>query len=247
MTVKALAEASGVSRRFLALLEQGQGNISVARLEQVARALDVPIAELLVEDGQGAGSRGIEWKSDPASRATGPPFVALLGVRGAGKSSVGRAVAERLGRRFVELDALVEEDAGLSLGEIFAVHGADYYRRVEARVLEALLASRPDAPGVVIATGGSLVTHADSWALLRREALCVWLHAHPRDHWERVLAQGDTRPMGQNPHAFRELEVLLEVRAPLYAQGDRRVDTGGRPFEGVVAEVEGVIRSSGAG
>lgn len=262
LTVKALAEASGLSIRYLVELENGRGNISVGRLGQVASALGVGLGAL-VDPPHTADARvarlsarliGLDAASldrveaaldhvvpgDDAPRRV----LALLGVRGAGKSTVGRAVADRLGQPFIELDGLIEERAGLALSDIFAIHGADYYRRVEHDALQRFLAL--DSPAV-LATGGSLVTHAESWALLRRSATTVWLRARARDLWARVLAQGDDRPMRRNPHAFAQLEALLAEREPLYQMAHRSVDTSAQPIGAVVEAVVRVVDGRAVG
>ena len=207
-TLKDLAEASGVSLRFLSDLEKGRGNISIARLTAVARALDVPLAHLVAPlDG---------------ARPAGPR-VALVGLRGAGKSSVGPRVAAVLEVPFVELDDAIESAAGLPLGQIFEIHGEAYYRRLEREVLRRTLAEAPG--GVVLAAGGGIVTDPESWDLLRRETHTVWLEAPPEAHYARVMAQGDLRPMENRPSAMAELRERLAARRPLYAQARSHVDT----------------------
>jgi XRE family aerobic/anaerobic benzoate catabolism transcriptional regulator len=253
MTSRALAEASGVSVRFLSELENGRGNISVARLASLADAMDLPIVRLV--DGDQAQASAAQ--RDLAERILGltprrfdrlraglgaalqgegdrPLIVALLGVRGAGKSTVGAEVAEALAVPFVELDSLIEAEAGLSLGELFAIHGEDYYREVELRVLDRFLGQGTDA---VLATGGSLVSHHESWERLRRAATTVWLRTGARDLWERVVAQGDLRPMAQRENAFVQLEALVEARAPLYGRADFAVETAGIPVDAVAREI----------
>lgn len=215
---RALAERSGVSERFLAQLEGGDGNISLARFADVAAALGTTPAALL---------EGLT--PDPRKKA-----VALLGVRGAGKSTVGSELARRLGVPFVEVDQHIEKKAGLRLGEIFELHGEAYYRKVEHDVLRALLAR---ATPMVLATGGSIVSDADNFAFLRARCMTVWLKARAEDHWNRVIQQGDQRPMGKNPHAFSELETLLGARASLYAGAHHTVDTSRRPVTAVVDEI----------
>jgi XRE family aerobic/anaerobic benzoate catabolism transcriptional regulator len=211
-----LAAASGVSERFLAQLEGGEGNISLRRFAEVAHALGTTPAALLA----------------PAEAAPTARPIALLGVRGAGKSSVGAALAKKLGLRFVEVDREIEEAAGLALADIFTLHGEAYYRRVEREVLTRLVAE----PGV-LATGGSIVNDATNFALLEKRARTVWLRATAEDHWNRVVAQGDQRPMAENPHAFEELRALLAARQKLYARADRTVDTSGKTVKQVVAEL----------
>jgi XRE family aerobic/anaerobic benzoate catabolism transcriptional regulator len=216
-----LAGSSGVSERFLAQLETGDGNISLRRFAEVAQALGTTPAALL---------------SVPAADAVKP--IALLGVRGAGKSTIGAALAKKLDYRFVELDQEIEAAAGLSLGDVFTLHGEAYYRRVEREVLARILAE--PAP-TVLATGGSIVNDPTTYALLRSRALTVYLHAKPEDHWNRVVAQGDQRPMAENPHAFEELRGLLAARAKLYARADHTVETSGRTAKQVVAEIAGAL------
>lgn len=222
-TRRQLADRSGVSERFLAQLEAGQGNISLSRFADVAEALGTTPAALLSET---PGARG---GTRPATR-----IVALLGVRGAGKSTVGAALASRHRVPFVEVDHAIERAAGLELGQIFEMHGEAYYRRLEREVLHRLLA----APGAaVLATGGSIVNDAENYALLRRRACTVWLRARAEDHWERVVHQGDARPMGQNPHAFAELRALLHARAALYAEAHHVIDTSDHTVDEVVDAV----------
>ncbi len=210
-----LAEKSGVSERFLAQLETGDGNISLRRFAEVAAALGTSPAALLV--------------APPSAKP-----IALLGVRGAGKSTVGAALAKKLGARFVEVDHEIEQAAGLPLGEVFSLHGEAYYRRLEREVLSRLLA---DSTPAVLATGGSIVNDPTNFALLRSRARTVWLRARPEDHWNRVVAQGDQRPMAENPHAFAELRALLAARTPLYASADATIDTSKRTIKQVVEAI----------
>jgi len=219
-TLKDLAAHCGLSTRFLIQVESGQGNISVQKLAAIARALGTTAAELL----DGAEGRG----------AASVPIVALLGLRGAGKTTIGRKLARRLHLPFVELDQRVEEAAGLTLGEIFALHGEDYYRRLEREVLERILA---EARPVVLATGGGIVNSPETYALLRRRTLTVWLRAAPEDHWNRVVQQGDRRPMADHPQAMAELRRLLAARQSLYAEAAHTIDTTRLGIEGTVAAV----------
>ncbi len=216
-TLRDVAERSGVSARFLVQLEAGLGNISVRRLADVARALEVTPASLIAL---------------PSEQSE--PVVALLGLRGAGKTSVGRRLARRLHVPFVELDRRIEEQANLSLAEIFSLHGEDYYRRLEREVLQAILdEGRP----LVLATGGGLVTAPETYALLRRSSLTVWLKASPEEHWNRVVRQGDRRPMTNHPQAMSDLRSLLAAREPLYASAAYTVETTGRPVDEIVEEI----------
>ena len=222
-TLREIAERSGVSPRFLVQLEAGNGNISVRRLADVARALDIPLAELVT----------------PPAEAR-EPVVALLGLRGAGKTTIGRRVARRLRVPFVELDHRIERAANLTLAELFSLHGEEYYRRLERDVLQSVLTE--DRP-MVLATGGGIVTSADTYALLRRSAITVWLRATPEDHWNRVLRQGDRRPMADHPQAMSDLRALLAGREPLYAAAAHKVLTTGRTVDDIVDEVVALAKA----
>ncbi|MBN9164678.1 MAG: helix-turn-helix domain-containing protein [Myxococcales bacterium] len=228
LTLRALAKVASVSERFLVQLEAGEGNISVARLEDVAEALGTTGAELLAQ-----ASRP-HTKSSSSSRAV----LALVGLRGAGKSSIGAAVARRLGLPFIELDEAIVREAQMTLPSIFEIHGEAYYRQMERDVLRRLLDSSKPA---VLATGGSIVTDAETWGLLRSRARTVWLKATPREHWDRVVAQGDVRPMRGRPRAMNELRQLLTSRTPLYEQADVTVDTSGRTVTDVVERLASMM------
>lgn len=222
-TLRELSGRSGLSPRFLVQVESGEGNISVRNLAGLAQALGTTPAALL---------------SGPGGEAA-LPVIALLGLRGAGKTTIGRRLARRLRVPFVELDRRVEEAAGLTLSEIFALHGEDYYRRLERETLEQILAEgRP----LVLATGGGIVASTETYALLRRRTLTVWLRAKPEDHWNRVVQQGDRRPMADHRQAMAELRRLLAAREPLYAEAGHTVETSGVSVDEVAEAVEGVVR-----
>jgi XRE family aerobic/anaerobic benzoate catabolism transcriptional regulator len=226
-SIREVAERSGVSPRFLVQLESGRGNISVRRLADVARALHTTPSALLATS-----------QDDDA-----PLVIALLGLRGAGKTSIGKRLAKRLRVPFVELDRLVEEAADLSLSEIFSLHGEGYYRRLERDVLDTLLRERRP---MVLATGGGLVASPEAYALLRRFATTVWLKAKPEDHWKRVVGQGDRRPMANHPQAMADLRGLLAAREPLYAAADLAIETSGVPVLKVVDAVYGKVAKQGS-
>src|SRR5262249_5299374 len=149
-------------------------------------------------------------------------IVSLVGLRGAGKSTIGKALARRLGTAFVELDALIEKEANLSLAELFSLHGEAYYKRLAYDILLKLL---PQDKSIVIATGGSIVTDPETWQLLKRRTHTVWIKATPEDHWKRVLGQGDTRPMANRTSAMAELRAILSQRSPVYAEASQTIDT----------------------
>lgn len=214
LTQAELARRAGVSPRFLVQLEKGEGNISVGRLAEVCATLELPLADLFRGIGPGR-----------------PNKVALVGLRGAGKSTVGERLSAALSVDFIELDALVEQEAGMSLRELFELRGEAHYRTLEREVLERVLRT-PEA--VVIAAGGSIVTAADTWRRLQEGTQTVWLKASPASHLERVRAQGDLRPMEGRPNALAELEAILDERSGLYAEADVHLDTDVLGIDGVV-------------
>jgi len=218
-SLKVLADRCGLSERFVSDLEGGRANISVLNLAGVAQALEVRAAELIAEEAPPPEQREV---------------VALLGLRGAGKSSVGQLLGERLRVPFFELDRLVEAEAGMQLSEVFAIHGEAYYRQMELVVLGRLLGQHKRA---VLATGGGVVTSPEAFMLLRQQARTVWLKAAPEDHWQRVVSQGDLRPMRNRPHAMAELKRRLKEREPLYAQAELTCNTTNRSVEQVAEEI----------
>ncbi len=247
-----LAGQAEISPRFLSDVEAGRGNISVARLCRVAEALERPIQTLLPGDKTDSSLLGRVWEMLESSTAEDleelhswlserrqnpvPRSIALVGVRGAGKSTVGKKLARRLGMGFRELDAVIEEESGISLVELFTLHGEGYYRQLQHDVVERMLAK---SSPMVLATGGSLVVDRETWGLVRRHCHTIWLKARPKDHWDRVVAQGDIRPMRNNPSAMDELKAMLKSREPLYAQAEITVDTSrNTPAESTALIVE---------
>jgi XRE family aerobic/anaerobic benzoate catabolism transcriptional regulator len=220
MTRKALSSACGVSERYLAQLEAGEGNISVLLLRKVARAMGVPVEELVREEQSPEKS------------------IALIGLRGAGKSTLGAKLAESMKIPFVELDREVEKEAGAALGEVFAMYGQDAFRRFERRALERVLAQHERA---VIATGGSLVTDPATYKLLLERCVCVWLKASPDEHMARVIAQGDMRPFKGRSAALDEIRKLLADRDRLYARADVTVDTSGKTLKQALTELRNAL------
>jgi XRE family aerobic/anaerobic benzoate catabolism transcriptional regulator len=216
MTRKQLSVASGVSERYLAQLEAGEGNMSVLLLRKVARAMGVAVERLVRED---------EAQQRP---------IALLGLRGAGKSTLGAKLAQSLNVPFVELDREVEKEAGAPLGEVFAMYGQDAFRRFERRALERVLGEHAQA---VIATGGSLVTDPGTYELLLERCRSIWLKALPDEHMARVMAQGDLRPFKGRSAALDEIGKLLEDRDRLYGRANAVVDTSGKTVRQSLAEL----------
>ena len=223
MTRKALSLACGVSERYLAQLESGRGNISVLRLRKVARAMGVAVEQLVREEESAARSARI----------------ALIGLRGAGKSTLGERLAQSLGLPFVELDREVEKEAGAKLGEVFAMYGQDAFRRFERRALQRVLNQKERA---VIAAGGSLVTDPDTYKLLLDRCLCVWLRTSPEEHMARVIAQGDMRPFKGRSAALAEIRRLLADRERLYGRADVTLDTSGKSPRQSLAEIRKAIQ-----
>ena len=259
MTRRDLAGESGVSERYLAQLEAGQGNISVLLLQKVATALSVPYAELLTEQDeqpvelkliqqflgrlpqqQLPGVRAQLMRDFGNSPADRMKRVALVGLRGAGKSTLGALLAKQLGVPFIELDREVEREADTSLSEIFLLYGQQGYRRYERRCLEKVLQQHERC---VIATGGSIVSEPGTYDLLLSTCLTVWLKALPEEHMARVVAQGDTRPMAGNAEAMDDLRRILEGRHLLYGQADAVVDTAGRTVERSLKEIKKALRA----
>jgi XRE family aerobic/anaerobic benzoate catabolism transcriptional regulator len=258
---RALADASEVSERYLAELESGRGNVSVLLLRQVAAALSVPVEDLMRADAARSVerilieelleripdhrlteirhllARELGRDGDGSSRR-----IALLGLRGAGKSTLGARLADSLAVPFIELDREIEREAGTSLSEVFLLYGQGGYRRYERRCLERVL-ERHDR--CVIATGGSIVSEPGTFELLLDTCTTVWLKAAPEEHMARVVAQGDTRPMANNPEAMGDLQRILEGRERLYGQADHVVDTAGRTVEQSLRELKRVAKTAG--
>lgn len=248
MTRRILARDSGVSERYLAQLESGQGNVSILLLRDIAKALDIPL-EVLLLDGPGppvdlvhateflrrlSPSELLQARQllvqhfggvDQAARRD---RVALIGLRGAGKSTLGAKLAERIEVPFLELDRLIEQEAGVSLSVIFDLYGQSGFRRLERRCLDEVIARYPR---FVLATGGGLVSEPATFERLLTMCYTVWLRATPEDHMQRVMAQGDMRPMADNRESMEDLQRILEAREPLYRKADLVIDTSGQSLE----------------
>ncbi len=243
MTRKLLAREAAVSERHLAHLEGGAGNISIVLLRRIAHAVGTTLADLLAPEAEDKVEKRLIRRfleRLPTHRLEEVVFrlmrdfgheeavrrkrVALIGLRGAGKSTLGARLARDNGIAFVELDSEIEKETGMPVAEIFALSGQPGYRRIERRALERVLRDHKHA---VISVGGGVVAEQDTYELLLSNCYTVWLKARPEEHMARVLAQGDLRPMAGNDEAMEDLKRILEARDGLYGKADAMLDTSG--------------------
>jgi XRE family aerobic/anaerobic benzoate catabolism transcriptional regulator len=262
MTRRALSAASEVSERHLANLELGLGNASIQVLRQVSNALGAPLAELIGDETTSSP----EWMlirdllhgrdenelrrarlalAEAFGQAARPDSrrsrIALIGLRGAGKSTLGQMLADDLDLPFVELNREIERVAGCGLAEIHNLLGAAAYRRYERRALEETIQLYPDA---VIATPGGVVSDPATFNLLLAHCFTVWLRASPEEHMQRVIAQGDLRPMAGNQEAMDDLKRILAGRAAFYARADLQIDSEGRSLQQAFATLRAQVRAA---
>jgi len=264
MTRKQLAEDSGLSERFLADVESGRGNASINSLEATATALNITLVDLLQDAPPPALARvhGVlahldDTQLDQAWQLLAHHFgkgedksrdkrVALIGLRGAGKSTLGAQLAQHRGVPFVELDREIEREAGTSMNEILLLHGQAGYRRYERRALLRIADEHPN--GVVMTTGGSIVSERETFDLLQGRFYCVWIKASPEEHMARVVAQGDMRPFdstrGATKEALEDLRRILASREVLYARADAVVDTASRTVKQSLKDLERAVPAS---
>ena len=249
MTRTALAADSGVSLRFLAQLEAGEGNPSLLVLHRIASAmgfqleallsdkpsnledrsrLDLMLENLSGSDLSAARQMLTERFGNPRPTRPSESYMALIGLRGAGKTTLGRRLAIHRGVPFFELDREVEREYGATIGEILQLHGQPGYRRFERQSLQTVLSKHPAA---VIETGGGLAADPDTLPLLLQSAVTVWLRASPEEHMQRVIDQGDLRPMARTKEAMRELRDILKAREPYYKQAHMQVNTSGKTVD----------------
>jgi XRE family aerobic/anaerobic benzoate catabolism transcriptional regulator len=242
MARKNLSQHSSVSERYLAHLEAGEANVSVLLLRNVARALGMPLTELVDAQESSVEQRLIRRFLDNLPerqledvvfrlmRDFGPEAaarkrrLALVGLRGGGKTTLGSALADELRLPFVELDREIERDAGISLSEVFSLYGQTGYRRIERSCLERIIQSGKQ---IVMAVGGGIVAEPETYNLLLANCFTVWIKASPAEHMARVVAQGDFRPMQGNAEAMEDLNRILAAREPLYRKADVTLDTVG--------------------
>lgn len=258
MSRKALAQHARVSERYLAQLETGRGNCSIVLLRRIARAIGLPVTQLVQEGAEPPLDRAL--LSQFLDRLAPPALaqarelllrrfreptedlrrrrIALIGLRGGGKSTLGRLLADRLGVPFIELDREIEKRSGASLGEIFELFGQETFRRAEHEALESVLSQHRH---FVMATSGSIVTDPSSMELLLSSCFTVWVRANPEDHMRRVIAQGDMRPMANSGRAMEDLISILKSREPLYAKADTALLTTGKTPEQTLAGLMRVI------
>lgn len=259
MARRLLAKASGVSERYLAQVESGTGNPTVTVLRQIADAVDYSLPALIGAPRSDPASVQRDYamaklaalpadQVDAASAAidalmssNGTPEsiaadkarrIALIGLRGAGKSTLGRRLASALNLPFVELNRVVEQEYGGNIGELLALSGQPAFRRMERRALESVLSTHDAA---VIATGGGIVSEAATYTLLLRRCHTIWIQATPDEHMNRVIDQGDLRPMAKNDEAMDDLKAIIAAREQDYRRADAIVDTSGRTIENSLA------------
>lgn len=261
ITVKEFAKRASLSPRFINQLEAGAGNVSIAGLARVAAALERSAYELIppVDDDNSLAAqiwrlqcecsrddlRDLhQWLETRKGGKSRPRFLALIGLRGAGKSTIGPALARRLKTDFVEIDKLVENAAGMSLAEIFATHGEAYYRELERESIVRLFAG---SRGCVVVPGGSVVTDPETWGLIKKRCFTVWLHATPEEFMKRMRRQGDLRPMQGRPSAMGELRALLTRREPLYAESNLKIKTTNKSPAAVIARIINVVKATKPG
>lgn len=256
---RVLSESSGVSPRYLALLEAGEGNISIGLLQRVAQALDHRIEWLLSEDdpwtsesqkvaemyrAASADQRGKVLDilaPQPEATARGNR-IALIGLRGAGKSTLGELAGAQLDIPFVELNREIEDHAGMPATEVMAFYGQEGYRRLEAQALSRIIEAHDS---VILAVAGGIVSDPEVFKSLIAHFHTIWIKASPTEHMTRVRAQGDVRPMAGNPEAMEQLKFILTSREALYEQARAHLDTTGRSVEQSTADLLGLIKLHG--
>ena len=254
MTRRNLASESGVSERFLAQLEAGDGNISIIRLRQIATAMNISLGDLVRDEP----ARPIELnfiaellyplepadlreahhmlaaRFGPAQSSDRSGRIALVGLRGAGKSALGTRLADQLNMPLIRIADRIESAAGMRIDQVFSLSGQSAYRRYERRCLEEIVADHSHA---IIETSGGLVSEPGTLALLLDTCFTVWVQASPEEHMARVVAQGDTRPMAGNDEAMADLRRILDERTPLYTRADAKLDTSDKSLDQSFADL----------
>jgi XRE family aerobic/anaerobic benzoate catabolism transcriptional regulator len=256
LTRRSLANQADVSERYLGQLETGEGNVSIMLLRRLALVLNVPISELLEIEPEQLEQRSVRRFLQQIPRHRMPDIlsrlerevgseregrrhrVALIGLRGAGKSTLGRRLAQELGAPFLEMDREIEAESGLPLSELFSLYGQAGYRRFEGRCLNRIIKEYPQA---VLSVGGGVVSEASTYDFLLANCFTVWLKASPSEHMQRVIAQGDMRPMAESHEAMEDLKRILIGREPQYRKADVTVDTSGISVDASFARLRDVV------
>ena len=261
MSRKVLARDSEISERYLAQLEAGEANCSIVLLRRIAKAIGVqltefvdarverPLEAVLLEQflGRLSAAQITEARAllidhfEGKTSAHRNERIVFVGLRGAGKSTLGQLLAERLQVPFLELDRVVEQENGMSLGEMFEMFGQEAFRRSERTALEATLSKYP---AFVMATGGGIVAEPSTYELLLTFCLTVWVRASPEEHMQRVIKQGDLRPMANSVGAMDDLQAILRSREPLYAKADIVLDTAGKTARQSLDELQALLGQS---
>jgi len=259
MTRKELAKSAYVSERFLAQLETGHGNISIIRLRRIAHAMGMGVERLAQEKNgdvpEMAGVVALLEKLKPEERRRARAMllekfgarsveerrgrIALVGMRGAGKSTLGALLAERIGAPFIELDRRIEQESGVKLSAVFDLYGPAGFHRLEREALERVLETNER---FVLATGGSIVNEPETFSRLRSACYTVWLKAKPEEHMQRVIAQGDRRPMAGSQWAMVDLRKILAGREPMYEKADASVNTSGKTVKQAASELTAAVK-----
>ena len=254
-----LSDMSGVSQRYIAQLEAGQGNVSIGLLMNPAQALDLRMEWLVAEDDPWHSEVGsihallpsatkeqlervlaILDPEHPSRRRANR--IALIGLRGAGKSTLGQLAAVRLGVPFLELNDEIELASGMAVNEVIALYGQEGYRHLEGGALERIVATHDS---IILAVAGGIVGNPDSFSYLLRNYHTIWLKAQPEEHMERVRGQGDERPMAGNPDAMEELRKILMSREMLYARASANLDTSSKTLDESLVDILAAIEQNG--
>jgi XRE family transcriptional regulator, aerobic/anaerobic benzoate catabolism transcriptional regulator len=266
MTRKIMARQADVSERHLAQLESGEGNVSIVLLRRIAGSLGVSLSELFAWEARSEPETQHEkaliqrflerlpaHRVEEAMSRLAREFadedkerrkrIALIGIRGAGKSTLGSRLAAELKIPFLELDAEIEKDAGMPLGEIFSLYGQAGYRAIERRLLEKVLSENPRA---ILSIGGGVVSERETYDYLLSSCYAIWIKARPEEYMARVIAQGDFRVMGGSDQAMEELRAILDAREPLYRKADLYLDTSGNSVEESFAKLKAALADNGA-
>ena len=257
MSRKVLAKVSGISERYIAQLESGKGNVSIVLLRRVSNAMGAPLEDLIptaelspdwpvirellrkATPNQIAQARDVlAGQGGSAQRRTSFAGIALIGLRGAGKSTLGKLLAKKIGWSFVELNKEIEAQNGLSVAEIIALYGQEGFRRMEQSALDQLLARKEL---MVLATGGGIVSEPLTFDLILSSFYTIWVKAEPEEHMARVRKQGDLRPMADDRSAMAELRTILKSREPLYARANATVDTAGLSVDAAAARLSEAV------